>query len=820
MTERVSSHILGTFEGRIGEPGDPPPEPRAVLERIAERLERRTRTHLDHRFEPHGRSTIVVGEAFVGVLHTWPEYERFTLDVTRSGPGPDVEGALRATADELGWRPVRLHPSPHARVAALALAAGGVALLASTPATAVAYVGPGAGIALLTGFATLFFSMLLGLLSLLLYPLRLVHRRLTKKRAPQPARIKRAVVIGLDGLDPELAQRFMDEGKLPTLAKLAREGMFRPLATTTPAMSPVAWSSFATGVHPSKHGIYDFLTRDRHTYMPDLSSTDIGPPARVLKLGAWALPLSKPRIKLLRRSTPFWKILGEHRIPSAILRVPITFPPDHFDGIMLSAMCVPDLQGSQGTFTYCSCDAADGEAVGGEHVRLVAEEDRRLGSLPGPEHPLKKGERLRLPFVLERDGDAWAIRLNGASPVALPLAEYTEWVEIAYPLGWGLKLRGICRLRLLEGGDRPRLYVSPVNIDPARPVMPISQPFVFSIFLAKLIGKFATLGLAEDTWALNEGVLDEEAFLQQAWANHAEREAMFFEMLDRTDEGVITCVFDGTDRIQHMFMRYLDDGHPAAAAAPNHAKYGAVIEDTYVRMDAMLAKALEQVDADDPEQLFVVLSDHGFKTFRRGVNVNSWLMEQGYLVLKEGATASGEWFADVDWPRTRAFGIGLAGLFLNVRGREAQGCVEPEDAAGLAAEIAAGLTGLVDTDLDAVAVSRAWAKAELFTGPYADESPDVVVGYAPGWRASWRGVRGVVDDVVFDDNTKAWSGDHCIDPAHVPGVLFANRALGEGRDELSITDLAPTLLDLFGIPAPRWMDGSSLAPSAAGEAAS
>jgi predicted AlkP superfamily phosphohydrolase/phosphomutase len=750
------------------------------------------------------------------VLHTWPEHEGLTLDVTRLGEGPsDVTSELRAAARALGWRTVRLSGAPS--LSAL-LGAVAVALAVSAPGTAEAYVGPGAGIALLTGLATMLFSLFLGAVSLLLYPLRLIYRRFTRKKAPNPARIKRAVLIGLDGLDPDLVQRFMDQGKLPTFSKLAQQGMFRPLGTTTPAMSPVAWSSFATGVHPSKHGIYDFLTRDRHTYLPDLSSTHIGPAARSLRIGSWTIPLGKPTIKLLRKSTPFWKILGEHQIPSAILRVPITFPPDHFDGIMLSAMCVPDLQGSQGTFTYCSCEESDGEAIGGMHVRLTPEGAGLSGRVPGPDHPLRADTRLGLPFRLVRDGEGWSVRMHGAAAVPLPLAEYTEWLEVAYPLGLGLKLRGICRMRLLEGGDAPRLYISPVNIDPARPVMPISQPFVFSIFLAKLIGKFGTLGLAEDTWALNEGVLDEEAFLQQAWANHGEREAMFFEMLDRTEEGVIACVFDGTDRIQHMFMRYLDEGHPAARTAPNHEKYRGVIEETYIRMDEMLDRALAQVDADDPEQLFIVLSDHGFKSFRRGVNVNSWLLEQGYLVLKEGADASGEWFQDVDWPRTRAFALGLAGLFLNIRGREAQGCVEPEDAEALAAEIAAKLTGLVDGEVGDVAVKRALAKAEIFSGPYAHKSPDVIVGYAPGWRASWRGVRGVVDDVVFDDNTKAWSGDHCIDPAEVPGVLFANWNLGAGREELSITDLAPTLLELFGIPTPRWMDGTSLAPSSNSEA--
>jgi predicted AlkP superfamily phosphohydrolase/phosphomutase len=304
-------------------------------------------------------------------------------------------------------------------------------------------------------------------------------------------------------------------------------------------------------------------------------------------------------------------------------------------------------------------------------------------------------------------------------------------------------------------------------------------------------------------------VLDEDAFLEQAWANHDEREAMFFEMLDRHDRGVLTCVFDGTDRISHMFMRYLVDDHPAPT--PQADKYRSVIEDTYARCDDMLARVLEQVPLDDPETLLIVLSDHGFKPFRRGMNINSWLLQEGYLVLKEGKTESGAWFEGVDWERTRAFGLGLAGIFLNIKGREAKGFVTPEEAPALAKEIADKLTGLRDEEADAIGVIRSWPKDELDKGPYQDRSPDVVVGYAPGWRASWDGVRGVVNDVVFDDNTKAWSGDHCIDPREVPGVLLANRELGQGREELSITDLAPTLLELFGVPAPRWMDGKSLA---------
>jgi predicted AlkP superfamily phosphohydrolase/phosphomutase len=356
-----------------------------------------------------------------------------------------------------------------------------------------------------------------------------------------------------------------------------------------------------------------------------------------------------------------------------------------------------------------------------------------------------------------------------------------------------------------------RLYLSPVQIDPENPVLPISHPRFFATFLSKLCGRYSTLGLAEDTWALNEGVLDEDAFLEQAWSNHAEREAMFFAMLSRTPRGLITCVFDGSDRIQHMFMRYLDDDHPARDLDPQRARrYRGVIEDTYRRMDELVGRVMAEVDPEDPENLVVVLSDHGFQTFRRGVNINAWLLENGYLTLEPGRTASGEWFDGVDWSRTLAYSLGLGGLFINMAGREGRGIVPPEQAPALADELALRLESLVDPDLRQRAVRKAYPAHRLYRGPYADQAPDVIIGYRRGWRISWEGARGIAGGPVFSDNTKAWSGDHCIDPELVPGVLIANRALGGDRQP-HIMDLAPTLLDLFGVPAPRHVEGVSLA---------
>ena len=682
------------------------------------------------------------------------------------------------------------------------------------PLKARAYVGPGAGIALATSALALVVSVLLVAIGLVFYPVRLLWRLVRRKRPPRPPRIRRAVLVGLDGLDPEVCRRLMDEGKLPNLTRLAARGCFHRLGTTCPPMSPVAWSSFATGVHPARHGIFDFLTRDPRTYQPDLSSAEVAPPRRHLRIGPYQVPLGRPEVKLLRRSRPFWDDLGRHGVPCSILRVPITFPAEPFEGTLLSAMCVPDLEGSQGTFTYYTTAGDVGQAEGGRRVPIRVDRERIDTFIEGPPSPLRrdrKRARLRLRLELDRRRRLAIARIGGKR-IPLQVGEYSEWIPLAFPIGLGLRMRGICRLRLLELEPEVRLYLTPVQIDPDSPVLPISHPRIFASFLSRLCGRYATLGLAEDTWALNEGVLDEDGFLEQAWSNHREREEMFFAMLARVRRGLVACVFDGTDRIQHMFMRYVDDEHPARDRDASRARaYRTVIDDTYRRMDEMVGRALAEVDPDDPRNLVVVLSDHGFQTFRRGVNLNAWLLEAGYLHLEAGRTTSGEWFEGVDWRRTRAYALGLGGLYLNVAGREAHGIVPAEEAPALADELAARIEALVDPEGCQPAVRKAYPAHRAHRGPYADQAPDLIVGYQRGFRVSWDGARGVAGGPVFSDNTKAWSGDHCIDPALVPGVLIANRPLVRDEGDPHIVDIAPTVLDLFGIPAPRHMEGTSLA---------
>jgi len=673
-----------------------------------------------------------------------------------------------------------------------------------------AYIGPGAGFAFLSSFLILFLTFALAVLSFLAWPFRLLVRLFRGRKGPRNARTDQVVIVGLDGLSPILAERFMAEGKLPNLSRLKEEGTYARLQTTTPAISPVAWSSFMTGSDPSKHNIFDFLNRDPRTYLPDLSSARIGKPRRVLSLGRYNVPLGKPEVRGLRKSVPFWKILGENGVFSTVLRVPITFPAEPFKGHLLSGMCAPDLKGSQGTFAFYTSDPERVRKNEGGVVFPVEVKDGRIATfISGPENTmLKRPEEIRLPMTVTLDRNKAEVRIEvSGRKIALKKNEFSPWVRLTFKPGLGVKIRAICRFYVSRIEPHFEMYVTPLNIDPAKPALPISHPFIYSVYLANLLGSFITLGEANDTWALNEGALSEQAFLELAYSNHAEWEAMFFNALARTKKGLAVCVFETTDSIQHMFWRYLDRDHPALAAG-SAAMSEAVIEDLYVRMDGMIGRIRAKMAG---KSALFVMSDHGFRPFKRGVNLNSWLLQNGYLYLKNGGSGEAEWLRDVDWTRTRAYALGLGGVYLNVKGREAGGIVLPgKDAAALRAELAQKLTGLADPEKKAAAIGHVYDAAVIYTGPYKDNAPDLIIGYNPVWRASWDGVTGKSAGPVFEDNTKAWSGDHCIDPPSVPGVLFSDLKLAAGTP--SIMDVAPTVLDLFGLSAPAAMDGRSLLP--------
>jgi predicted AlkP superfamily phosphohydrolase/phosphomutase len=684
-----------------------------------------------------------------------------------------------------------------------------------------AYIGPGAGFAFVGSLLVLLATFAIAFAIILTWPLRLLYRTLTVGNPYKRAQAKRVVILGLDGMDPGLATKFMHEGRLPNFQKLAERGVFRPLDSSVPSMSPVAWSTFATGTDASQHGIFDFLTRDPCTYGPMLSSTDIGKATRVLNIGRYLVPLGKPRMKLLQKSQHFWKLLGEKHIFSIIQRVPITFPPVPFkNGLLLSGMCVPDLRGSQGTFSFFSTDSRDGEArfTGGEQTVLRRKGDEIRSRIVGPDHALlKAGGRMTLPFTLTIAADRRSARIaiEGLEPIELRVGEYSDWVELAFDAGLRVKVRGIVKLYLLSVEPHVNLYMTPIHIDPEHPAMPIAHPEVYAIYLAKKQGKFATLGLAEDTWALNERVVDEKVFFEQAMGIYEERERMFLDAIAQSKRGLVTTVFDTTDRVQHMFYRYLDPTHPANPGKDTEVWKDAIAK-VYERADQLIGKVWSLVD--DPDTVFMVISDHGFTNFRRGVNLNAWLRDNGYLVLKDpDARESGEYFDGVDWTRTRAFALGLTGLFVNRKGREKSGIVaEGAEYRQLVQELAHKLGRLVDPATGRGCVRRVAVSHAFFRGPYRFDAPDLLVGWEGGYRNSWECAVGQVTADVFDDNTRSWSGDHCVDPSVVPGVFFCNRPICEERPRL--VDVPASVLRLFGQEIPRYMQGRMIFAESGAEA--
>ena len=748
--------------------------------------------------------------------------------------------------------------SPRTRRAFLAAAVVAAVLY---PTAAHAYVGPGAGFAVVGSLAVVFITFFLALGSLISWPFRALRRAIRARHLRGPAEIRRAVVLGLDGLDPVLVGRFMSEGKLPNFKRLAEEGDFKQLGTSNPSMSPVAWSTFATGVDASRHNIFDFLGRDEKTYFPILSSTRISNPERTLKLGRYRVPLGKPSIRLMRKSRAFWSVLDDCYIPCHVLRVPITFPPEKLrNGVMLSAMCVPDLRGTQGSFTYFTTDREKAGSYTGGTLILVEREDGVIyGELPGPPSPFTDThEELTVPFSAEIDrfSDVVTIDLDGTEVVLGP-REYSDWIELEFKAGLGVKVKGIVRVYINSIEPEFEMYVTPINIDPGSPAMPVSEPSMFAQYLAKLQGPYATLGLAEDTWALNERMIDEQAFLEQTWLIHEEREKMFFNSLRKNRSGLTAVVFDATDRIQHMFMRYLDPSNPSNRGKDTE-KHADAIEDLYVRMDDLLGRVRAELD---DETLLLVISDHGFKQFKYGVNLNTWALENGYMraaaapdeageVLGrdgeraaaggapsedgnggspadetcsfggycapgEGASLIGEYLQGVDWSGTKMYQLGLTGIYLNKKGREAQGILKTDEYRALKRELKEKLEAIRHPETGEQAITAVYDTEEVMSGPYTVGAPDLIIGYNVGYRASWDAAVGKSGETVVEDNVKSWSGDHCIDYSLVPGVVFSNRKIES--ESPGLIDIGPSILRLFGVKVPDYMQGGSIFETGGGD---
>ncbi len=646
------------------------------------------------------------------------------------------------------------------------------------PGAAQAYIGPGAGFGILTSFVVFVNAVAVSLLSFLFWPLMVIVRAVKKNRRPGKAECSRVVILGLDGLSPYLVEKYWKNGDLPHLKELASSGCYRRLRTTSPGVSPVAWSSFQTGVNPGKHGIFDFLAPDRQRYLAVLSSVKTTSYSRKNIFGRVREEVSS---SILRMSRPFWTLLGKYGIRSTVLRVPITYPPEPLDGRLLCGMCVPDLRGSQGSYTLFSSDPDGMEFTGGRPAKLSGKGNGLwTGLLEGPEGC----DPVEVSFSSRKNG-SWRVAA-GCGHVDCQAGELSPWLGIEYRAG-RTKVRGIARFRITAG---PVVYCTALHVDPSSPVVPLAHPVTYSRYLAGAVGSFATLGLAEDTWALSNGHLDEGSFLDMAWAYFRERKAMFRNALKNGKDGLTVCVFDTSDRIQHMFW---GDG----------TEPGSVIHGMYLKMDELVGDTMAMMKKG---QRLIVMSDHGFTSFHTCVDFNRWLLEEGYLVLEDGVETVSASYHGVDWSRTRAYALGLTGINVNMKGREGRGIVAPDEASALMEEIREKLLSLRHGD--APVIRSVALASETYSGPYVDRSPDIIPFTEAGYRSDWGCVTGCVGRDVIYPNDKHWNGDHCHDPELVKGVLFTSWK--HDSDQPSIVDIAPTVLTMLGLKAPGYMDGRPL----------
>ena len=608
---------------------------------------------------------------------------------------------------------------------------------------------------------------------------------------------KRVIVLGFDGMDHAVVTRMLAEGKLPNLARLAETGGFSPLETSVPPQSPVAWSDFITGMDAGGHGIFDFVHRDPETMLPYLSTSRAETSEDCYGFGKWKIPGPGGTIELLRRGTPFWEVLEDNGVESWIVRMPANFPPSGSASYELSGMGTPDAVGSPGEFSFYTSElfAFEGEEIsGGEIYPVDYWEGVAEATLYGPPDVCQPGNpQLSVDFTVHVDPVEPLAKLTvGDEQRLLQVGEWSDWLPISFPLPIG-DLRVIARFYLKSVRPELELYVTPFQIDPAKPAMPISTPEDFAAELLEAVGPYYTQGMPEDTKSLTEKVLSEEEFLEQARYTGRQFIEQYKWLLDRFDGDFLFYYFGNLDQTSHMLWDTLDPGHPAYVPEID-GRFAGVIESIYQELDEVVGHTLDRIG---DETSLVVMSDHGFGSWRRVFHLNNWLEENGYLVLKDPDRRTPGIYRAVDWTRTRAYGLGLNGLFVNMQGRERDGIVPPDEREALLEEIIEKLRATVDPGTGELAVTEVWRREQYRDRGHLEIGPDVQLGYAWGTRGSGKSAIGDFTDEIFSDNVDDWPGDHCWDHTTVPGVLLTNRPLGKPATRL--TDLAAAILAEFGV---------------------
>ncbi len=634
---------------------------------------------------------------------------------------------------------------------------------------------------------------------------------------------RRVVVLGFDGVDPDILREYL--ARLPAVARLDREGTFTECRTTNPPESPVAWATFVTGCNPGQHGIFDFVRRDPGAddpYRPLNGMVD-GRPAQFGPLG---LPIRPPAARNLRGGEGFWEPVARQGYRVCVLRMPLTFPPEPArGGVVLCGLGVPDARGTQGSYTLFKAgpNASDQSTIfGGRHVKIYPRQGVATAKLEGPPDPRAQARRLFVPVRITFSGNHATVSVDGATAVPLTPDLYSGWVPVRFTAGPFVRLHGMVRFLLLATGEEAAVYASPIQLAPHSPPLPISSPASFAARMAERLGPMKTSGWPEDTFAANERVLsDAQAFLdiQDTYRSH---ERLLLDRLDHSGASLVTMIFTAQDRVSHLFFRYRDTTHPAhdeeeIAAFEDQTGIEDPIFESYRWMDETLAAVQSRLE---PQDILLVVSDHGFHSWRHGVNINTWLEKEGYLTLADPAARRRnrtleQFFrkrsetAHIDWKKTRAYALGLGQIYVNIKGREGSGIVEPADRDALCDEISLKLLSLRGPGGKSV-FTRVFRAENIWKGERIDAAPDLQCAFAEGFRVSWQTSLLGVPREIFVVNDFPWSGDHCSnDAAQTAGIFLSNRRLAKESDP-GLEDMAPTICSLFSAPPPRGSVGRTL----------
>jgi hypothetical protein len=488
------------------------------------------------------------------------------------------------------------------------------------------------------------------------------------------------VVLGFDGADAQLVQKWMDSGELPNLAALRREGAFAPLGSTNPPQTPVSWASFSTGLSPGRTGVFDFLKRSPRDYLPDFAMNSptqekvflgkrnpaafgtIG--ALILGILAFAiarlirsrtrravlaaasvaviafpavfsatvryLPQHRPGVVSHRQGLTFWQIAGDAGLRTKIIHVPGTFPAIPARGAqILSGLGVPDIRGTFGTYTlYTTAPLAQKTGsdteMGGKVVLLPRGRDEYETIIYGPYNKLfDKPPEILLALVIRVDHARARVTVEAAGRAqTLATGQWSDWFSLDFPFNSLFKAHGIARFHLIAVEPDLKLYLSSVNWNPMKPPLPVSAPSRLAADLARRFGLFKTVGWVEDTWALNEEVIDEHAYEEDVDFTVSVYEKMMEQFLREADFDLYVQVYSFTDRAGHMYWRAGDKRSPAYTPEVA-AAFGDAIKKSYMRMDGIVGRARELMPAG---ATLIVCSDHGFSTWIRSVNYNTWLV--------------------------------------------------------------------------------------------------------------------------------------------------------------------------------------------------